>query len=225
MTGRVKTFCPKKGTGLIETENGENALFEIADVLTYDRIGLKPGQVVSFEAGSALPMRAYEIVVRTGIHESPSESKAKEEEDLRYTGFHYEDGARIYSFEERVAGEETRQFRVVTEVELLLEHQISLQETPTICLNLLKEKLAANLFPNGLKLVQCLLSKKDVISFVAAREAATPRRHSKPRRGLRPRTSGFGAKPPMQGPTQQTGGSPRPIGGRGGNYAYGAKGR
>ena len=136
MTGRVKTFCPKKGAGLIETEDGENALFEIADVLTYDRIGLKRGQVVSFVTGSTVPMRAYEIVVRTGIHESPSDAKPKEAEDLRYTGFHYDDGARIYSFEERIAGEETRQFRVVTEVQLLLEHQVSLQETPTICLNL-----------------------------------------------------------------------------------------
>lgn len=224
MTGRVKTFCPKKGTGLIETEDGEKALFAIADVLTYDRVGLKRGQVVSFVTGSALPMRAYEIVVRTSIQESPTEAKAKEPEDLRFTGFHYDDGARIYTFEERIAGEETRQFRVVTEVDLLLEHQVSLQETPTICLNLLKAKLSANLFPEGLKQVQCLLSEKDVLAFVAAREAAAPRRHSKPRRAARPRTSGFGAKPPLHGPAPQSGG-PRPASSLRINYAYGAKGR
>lgn len=224
MTGRVKTFCPEKGAGLIETEDSLSALFEIADVLTYDRSRLKPGQVVSFVTGSTMPLRAYEIVVRAPVQESPADAKAKEAEDLRYTGFQYEDGARVYSFEERVAGEQTRQFRVVTEVELLLEHQVSLQETPSICLQLLQAKLAANLFPAKLKQVQCLLSKKDVLSFVAAREAAMPRRHSKPRRVPRNRTSAFGAKPPMHGSNLQ-GGGPRPDAERRAGYAFGAKSR
>ncbi|MDZ7639404.1 MAG: hypothetical protein U5J83_14310 [Bryobacterales bacterium] len=170
MTGRVKSFCPKRGAGLIETEDGLDALFEIADVLTYDRIGLKPGKVVSFEPGSATPMHAYEIVVRTGIAEPPNPTKTKEAEDLRYTGFSYDGASRVYAFEERIAGEETRQFRVVTEVELLLKHRISLQDTPTICLKLLQTKLAAHLFPNGLKLVQCLLSDSD-IAYTDLREA------------------------------------------------------
>ena len=223
MTGRVKTFCAKRGAGVIETEEGMGIPFEIADVLAYDRAALKPGQIVSFVMGSALPARAYEIVVRTLAQELPSDVNEKEPQDLRYAGFQYEDGARIYSFEERVAGEKTRQFRVVTEVDLLLAHQVSLQETPAICLQLLKAKLAANLFPAKLKQVQCLLSEKDVLSFAAEREAAMPRRHSKPRRTPRNRTSAFGAKPPQYGANPQGGEHRTPLQ-RHANHAFGAKG-
>ncbi len=222
MTGRVKTFCPEKGAGRIETEDGLAALFEIADVLTYDRSRLKPGQVVSFVTGSQLPMRAYEIVVRSQVQESTADSKAKEPEDLRYTGFQYEDGARVYSFEERVAGEQTRQFRVVTEVDLLMEHRISFQETPAICLQLLQAKLAANLFPAKMKQVQCLLSAKDVLSVVAAREAATPRRHSRPRRTPRNRSSAFGANPAVHGANPHAAGA-SPASARGAGFAFGSK--
>ena len=222
MTGRLKTFCPEKGVGRIETEDGLAALFEIADVLTYDRSRLKSGQVVSFVTGSQLPMRAYEIVVRSPIQESPADPKATEHADLRYTGFQNEDGARIYSFEERVAGEQTRQFRVVAEVDLLMEHRISFQETPAICLQLLQAKLAANLFPAKLKQVQCLRSAKDILSFVAAREAATPRRHSRPRRTPRNRSSAFGANPAAHGSSPLAAGASSAPG-RGSGFAYGSK--
>lgn len=224
MTGRVKTFCPETGAGRIETEDGLTAMFEIADVLTYDRSRLKPGQVVSFVTGSQLPMRAYEIVVRSPIQESPGDPKAREQEDLRYTGFQNEDGARIYSFEERVAGEQTRQFRVVTEVDLLMEHRISFQETPSICLRLLQAKLAANLFPAKLKQVQCLLSAKDILAFVAAREAAMPRGHSRPRRTPRNRSSAFGANSAVQGSHPRVAGATSSPG-RDAGFAYGSKGR
>ena len=222
MTGRVKTFCPETGAGRIETEDGLTAMFEIADVLTYDRSRLKPGRW-SASSGSQLPMRAYEIVVHSPIQESPV-TKAREQEDLRYTGFQNEDGARIYSFEERVAGEQTRQFRVVTEVDLLMEHRISFQETPSICLRLLQAKLAANLFPAKLKQVQCLLSAKDILAFVAAREAAMPRGHSRPRRTPRNRSSAFGANSAVQGSHPRVAGATSSPG-RDAGFAYGSKGR
>lgn len=200
MTGKIKTFCSKKGTGIIETEEGGDAQFEIADVLAYDRTGLRPGKVVSFVVGMATPMRAYEIVVRTGIAEAPESAKAKETDDLRYTGFLNESGARVYTFEERVAGEETRQYRVVTEVALLLRHHVSLQETPSLCLRLLKSKLHEHSIPHTTKRFRCLLSEGDIRSFVPVREAPKPRFHRRPAATVRGPAPVFGAQNPSASP-------------------------
>lgn len=141
MTGRIKTYSPTTGAGTIEAETGNQLTFKISDVLAFDRIGLKVGRVVGFIDEGRSPGQAFDVFVMADKSEFVAGNKPKLGENLRFAGFHYEKGFRLYSFEERFWGEETRRFVVEAEASLLLAHKVSLQEIPTLCREVLLNRI------------------------------------------------------------------------------------
>lgn len=198
MTGRIKTFSSTQGRGIIETEDGNEITFLIADVLAFDRIGLTAGKVVGYIEEERFPKRALDVFLCSGLAGYIVHDRSRQAENLRYAGFRYENGLRVYSFEERTVGEETRKYLIETEVSLLLKQKVSLQETPALCLAMLLHQVQAGSFLEEERLIRLRLTEADIRNFATGRTPPKPHLYGRPGRSRR-----VGGHPDLDSPAHK----------------------
>jgi cold shock CspA family protein len=167
MNGKISVFSRKGASGAIQSDQGERFPFDVAAVLAYDVAGLSAGQVVSFEPDGGLPAKAINVSVLPPASIHYSDDRYKEMRRLRYVGFDQQRNIRTYRFERFSPGEPTERFFVDTDLALLGQHKVKLQEGPALCLHLLAHALGAE--PAGPQTPHAV-TEQHMLAFLASED-------------------------------------------------------
>jgi hypothetical protein len=89
---------------------------------------------------------------------------------------------RTFRFHGIVAGEQTRDFEVTTDLRLFQKYHVGIQEGPALCARILLAQPAPSI-DKGAKPVRAVISEQDLVALVASRTVAA----RKPFRRRRPR--------------------------------------
>jgi cold shock CspA family protein len=182
MIGRIKNLSATSRSGFIQAENGQTVYFAGSAVWEHDFPFLTVGQAVSFELQTGHWPKAANVHLFEDHHLAHAPEKPPATIQLRYVGFDQVNHVRTFRFHGIVAGEQTKDLEVTTDVRLFQKHHVGIQEGPSLCTRILLAQLALSSEQKA-RPVHAVLSEQDLVSLVASRTVAA----RKPFRRRRPR--------------------------------------
>ena len=182
MIGRIKNLSATSRSGFIQAENGQTVYFAGSAVWEHDFPFLTVGQAVSFELQAGHWPKAANVHLFEDHHLTHVPEKPQGAIQLRYVGFDQVNHVRTFRFHGVVAGEQTRDLEVTTDVRLFQKHHVGIQEGPSLCTRILLEQLALS-SEHRSRPVRAVLAEQDLVALVASRTVAA----RKPFRRRRPR--------------------------------------
>lgn len=171
MTGRITILNRVRESGFIKSESGHSYFFEASGVMQYDPAMLVVGQSVTFDLGSGDRLRAVNVCCHRRTSAAPADDSKKEPLRLRYMGFEQSGNLREYRFERMVRGRETESFAMTTDLKLFSKHNVSIQDGPGLCLQL----LTVGLEGGGQWAPLRTVTDEEVLAFATARPAPKTR--------------------------------------------------
>ena len=95
---------------------------------------------------------------------------------LQYIGFEQVNNTREYIFHGIAHGEETKVFRVITDLELFRRNHVGMQEGPAMCLRILTTDLESPEPPQQPSLRHAL-TDQDMLAYLLSRGVSTAKKH------------------------------------------------
>ena len=185
MIGRIKNLSATSRSGFIQAENGQTVYFAGSAVWEHDFPFLTVGQAVSFELQSGHWPKATNVHLFEDRHIPHEAEKPEAAIQLRYVGFDQDAYTRTFRFHAIVAGEQTRDYAVTTDVRLFQKHHIGIQEGPALCTRILLAQLAASAERRP-QSIRAVLAEKDLLAYLASRTVAIRKPFRRRPRPVRP---------------------------------------
>ena len=185
MIGRIKNLSASSRSGFIQAENGQTVYFASSAVWEHDFPFLTVGQAVSFELQSGHWPKAANVHLFEDRHVPQEAEKPEGAIQLRYIGFDQDAHIRTFRFHAIMAGEQTRDYVVTTDVRLFQKHHIGIQEGPALCTRILLAQLAASPEQRP-QSIRAVLAEKDLMAYLASRPVTVRKPFRRRPRPVRP---------------------------------------